>query len=171
MFSTHYSNKDTTALTAYSFVPLLLQCRTPYAGVHTLVLLMMGTMMPETCWDKSLIINNRLVASCWSLSLFALRLTSVFPPQQWARRKCLIQWHISPLFHINGTSHLCFQFPPPPMPPHVLCGLCGPPCWAWQECNRLLRLGRPWGVVTLSRWGVSGDRGCSAKRGLKPKVY
>ena len=28
------------------------QCRTPYAAVHTLVLLMMGIMMPETCWDK-----------------------------------------------------------------------------------------------------------------------
>ena len=45
------------------------QCRTPYAAVHTLVLLMMGVMMPETCWDKSLIINIRLVASCWFLSL------------------------------------------------------------------------------------------------------
>ena len=32
------------------------------------------------------------------------------------------------------------------------CGLRGPPFWAWQECNRLLRLGRPWGAVTLSRW-------------------
>ena len=32
---------------------------------------------------------------------------------------------------------------PPPMSPHVLCGLRGPPSWAWQECNRLLRLGRP----------------------------
>ena len=30
-----------------------------------------------------------------------------------------------------------------PMPPHVVCGLRGPPSWAWQECNRLLRLGRP----------------------------
>ena len=29
------------------------------------------------------------------------------------------------------------------MPPLVLCGLRGPPSWAWQECNRLLRLGRP----------------------------
>jgi len=34
----------------------------------TIVLLMMGIMMPETCWG-SLIINIRLVASCWSLSL------------------------------------------------------------------------------------------------------
>ena len=58
------------------------------------------------------------------------------------------------------------------MPPHVLCGLRGPPSWAWQECNRLLRLGRPWGAVTLSRWCVSGDRGrCRARRGLKPKFY
>jgi len=32
------------------------------------------------------------------------------------------------------------------------CGLRGPPSWAWQQCNRLLRLGRPWGAVTLSRW-------------------
>ena len=45
------------------------QCRTPYGAVHTFVLLMMGIMMPETCWDKSLIINIRLVASCWFLSL------------------------------------------------------------------------------------------------------
>ena len=33
------------------------------------VLLMMGIMTPESCWDKSLIINIRLVASCWFLSL------------------------------------------------------------------------------------------------------
>ena len=45
------------------------QCRTPYAEVHGLVLLMMGIMMPETCWDISLIINIWLVASRWFLSL------------------------------------------------------------------------------------------------------
>jgi len=45
------------------------QCRTPYAVVHGLVLLMMGIMMPETCWDRSLIINIGFVASCWFLSL------------------------------------------------------------------------------------------------------
>jgi hypothetical protein len=30
---------------------------------------MMGKMMPETCCDRSLIINIGLVASCWFLSL------------------------------------------------------------------------------------------------------
>jgi len=61
---------------------------------------------------------------------------------------------------------------PPPMPPHVLCGLRGPPSWARQEYNRLLRLGRPWDAVTLSQWCVSGDRrGCSARRDFKPKFY
>jgi len=45
------------------------QCRTPYAVIHGLVLLMMGIMMPETCWDRSLIINIGLVASCWFISL------------------------------------------------------------------------------------------------------
>ena len=58
------------------------------------------------------------------------------------------------------------------MPPHALCGFHGPPSWAWLECNRHLRLGRPWGAVSLSRWHVSGDRReCSARRGLKPKLY
>jgi len=37
------------------------QCRTPYAVIHSLVLLMMGIMMPETCSDTSSIINIRLV--------------------------------------------------------------------------------------------------------------
>ena len=45
------------------------RCRTPYAIVYSLVLLKMGIMMPETCWGSSLIINIRLVASCWLLSL------------------------------------------------------------------------------------------------------
>jgi len=39
--------------------------RTPHAVGHGLVLLMMGIMMPETCWDRSLIINIESVASCW----------------------------------------------------------------------------------------------------------
>ena len=45
------------------------QFKTSYEAVHTLVLLMMDIIMPETCCDKSLIINTRLVASCWFLSL------------------------------------------------------------------------------------------------------
>jgi len=45
--------------------------RTPHAVGHGLILLMMGIMMPETCWDGSLIINIQLVASYW-FSLFAL---------------------------------------------------------------------------------------------------
>ena len=43
--------------------------RTPHAVGHSLILLMMGIMMPKTCWDRSLIINIELVASCWFLSL------------------------------------------------------------------------------------------------------
>jgi hypothetical protein len=40
-----------------------------------------------------------------------------------------------------------------PMPPHVPHGLRGLPSRLWPKCNRLLRLGRPWGAVTLSQWG------------------
>ena len=45
------------------------QCRTPYALIYSLDLLRMGKMMPETWWDRSLIINTGLVASCWFISL------------------------------------------------------------------------------------------------------
>jgi len=38
------------------------QRRTPYAAAHTLVLLMMGIMMPETCWDKRF--DNKRQISC-----------------------------------------------------------------------------------------------------------
>jgi hypothetical protein len=43
-----------------------------------------------------------------------------------------------------------------PMQPHVLYGLHGLPSRLWPKCNRLLRLGRPWGAVMLSlcRWMV-----------------
>jgi len=44
-------------------------CRTPHAVINDHVLLMMGIMVAETCWDRSLIINIWLVASCWFLSL------------------------------------------------------------------------------------------------------
>ena len=43
--------------------------RTPHAVGHGLILLMKSIMMPETCWDRSLITNIELVASCWFPSL------------------------------------------------------------------------------------------------------
>jgi hypothetical protein len=42
---------------------------------------------------------------------------------------------------------------PPPMPPHVPYGRRGFSSRLWPKCNRLLRLGRPWGAVTI-RWMV-----------------
>jgi hypothetical protein len=41
----------------------------------------------------------------------------------------------------------------PPLPPHVPYGLRGLISRLWLNCNTLLRLGRPWGTVTLSQWG------------------
>ena len=97
------------------------------------------------------------------------------PPTQSEKYQCHIDTVSSPddghivAQNMYRSFFFSFFFP---MPPHVLCGLRDPPSWAWQECNRLLRLGRPWGAVTLSRWCVNGDRGgCSARRGFKPKFY
>ena len=79
------------------------QCRTPYAAVHTLVLLMMGIMMPETWWDKSLVINIRLVASCWFLSLFTLiiLITEYLNTSHWSSKFPSARKRISPKFINN----------------------------------------------------------------------
>ena len=59
----------------------------------------------------------------------------------------------------------------PPNATTCPCGLRGPPSWAWQECNRLLRVLHPWAQLRCPD-DVSGDiRGCSARRALKPKFY
>ena len=42
--------------------------------------------------------------------------------------------------------------PPPPMPPYVLSDFVVSSPRLWLKCNRILRLGRPVGAVTLSRW-------------------
>ena len=56
------------------------------------------------------------------------------------------------------------------MPPHVHTKFHGPPSWLWRKCNRLLRLGRLWGAVTLSRWCEGWYIGkWGARRGLMSK--
>ena len=103
--------------------------------------------------------HGRNVTDFWGLDAHEAQLRC--PDDVWV----VIEEDVVPggVLNLNSTN---------PPRPHVLCGLRGPPYWAWQECNRLLRSARPWGAVTLSRWCVSGDRGgCSARRGLKPKFY
>jgi hypothetical protein len=41
----------------------------------------------------------------------------------------------------------------------------GLPSWLWRKCNQLLRLGRPWGAVTLSRLceGWYGEMRCQER--------
>ena len=82
------------------------QCRTPYAAVHTLVLLMMGIMMSETCWDKSLIINTRLVASCWSLSLHPTFMMHGHKSLKDTSLSCFRSWHVS---SFNETWAICIK--------------------------------------------------------------
>jgi len=59
------------------------------------------------------------------------------------------------------------------MPLHVLSDfVVSPPSPLWLKCNRLLRLGRPLGAVTLSRWEWWNERwSWGARVGLKPNFY
>jgi len=50
-------------------MPIIRRTRLCSTSVHGLALLMMGIVMPETCWDRSLILNIRLFACCWFLSV------------------------------------------------------------------------------------------------------
>jgi hypothetical protein len=66
--------------------------------------------------------------------------------------------------HNDIPLKLCAAFSPvcpfnsqrcrsPPVLPHVPYGLRGLLSRLWPKCNRLLRLWRPWGAVTLFQWG------------------
>ena len=56
------------------------------------------------------------------------------------------------------------------MPPHARTNFRGPPSWMWRKCNRLQKLGRSWGAVTLSRWCEGWYIGrWGARRGLKSR--
>ena len=80
------------------------QCRTPYAAVHTYVVLMIDIMMSETCWDKSLIINIRLVASCWFLPLHPMCLCALCESQN---QPYICPLHPSSVGPRSGSS-VCF---------------------------------------------------------------
>jgi len=77
--------------------------RTPHAVGHCLILLMMVIMMPEICWDISLIIDIELVASCWfplSLSL-SLSLHII--------EECFVKLWINNVFHsLSDFSISCY---------------------------------------------------------------
>jgi hypothetical protein len=55
--------------------------------------------------------------------------------------------------HVTGWTWAVFTrvyyFPNATTCPYRLHGLHS---WLWPKCNLLLRLGRPWGAVTLPRW-------------------
>ena len=97
------------------------------AAVRTLVLLMMGIMMPETCWDKSLIINIRLVASCWFLSLNpafmmhghrSLKRSKMYQVVTNAVHRMLLSWWLyiksikcGSIYLVSGSSSLQVWYP------------------------------------------------------------
>ena len=53
----------------------------------------------------------------------------------------MVSFFHQPIIANSIQIKLCKYFFP--MPPHALCGLRGPPCWAWQYLNQLQWLGRP----------------------------
>jgi hypothetical protein len=67
------NNNFRTLHTASSPAPLdhtrQYQCWTAYAVVHYIILLMMGTLVPEACGAKEHCINSICVASSWFITL------------------------------------------------------------------------------------------------------
>ena len=87
-------------------------------------------------------------------------------------KECILHYYFQLHFNINVNftifyfTLLLFSL----MPPHIHTSFRVPPSWLWQKCNRLLRLGRPWGAVTLSWWCEGWYIGrWGARRGLKSK--
>jgi hypothetical protein len=107
----------------------------------------------------SIIIHNERLCSlgCPACNAHVPNLSSV---------ACPALQYFSTLWHDYREKKLS----PPPMPQHVHTKFRGPLSWLWRKCNRLLRLGRPWRAVRLSRRcdGLCTGR-WSARRGLKSR--
>ena len=71
-------------------------------------------MMPETFWDKSLIINIRLVASCWFLSLHptftpvGCQNPSAPMAQQTFKKLCPYEIRAAQLLSLDGKTRSCY---------------------------------------------------------------
>jgi hypothetical protein len=74
-------------------------------------------------------------------------------------------------FTTADTNNMYIIFFPLPMPPHVPYVLRGLPSRLWPKCNRLLRMGRPWGAVTCPDELDGDTRIWSTRNYLKPKFY
>jgi len=119
---------------SFGFVPLLLQCRTPYAAVRTLVLVMVGIMMPETCWDRSLIINIGLVASCWFLSLHPTFMMHGHKSLKFVNAQCVL--------HVWLYCYSCLE--------DLQCQVSWPCCRCFRSCVRRTLYFR----VPRNLWGL-----------------
>jgi len=64
--------------------------------------LMMGIMMPETCWDRSLIINIGLVASCWFISLHPTQIVLY----QDSTDVCVSDWFLDAQWRLVKTVYV-----------------------------------------------------------------
>jgi hypothetical protein len=90
-------------------------------------------------WDKKVTFNGKQVR-VWSKEVLP---HFESPARQWPGEE---EWN-------DENREVYSNLFSSPMPPHVPYGLRDLPSRLWPKCNRLLRLGRPWGAVTLSRWG------------------
>ena len=88
--------------------------------------------------------------------LFAFTQASIFhkpsvPPSYVITARCVLSKPCTK-FTLHCHRQMLWKFSFWSNPTTCPCGLRGPPSWAWQQCNRLLRVGRPWDAVTLSGW-------------------
>jgi hypothetical protein len=90
------------------------------------------------------------VTNCY---VCGLNVRSMKQRDVWSSRYCTWSLRVRCLIMIRDCK-ICVlvsnSFSMPLQVPYGLRGLTSP---LWPKCNRLLRLGRPWGAVTLSRWG------------------
>jgi hypothetical protein len=93
----------------------------------------------------------RIISDGWDLKWEPPKCVLETVPFSWiVWQHAYVRWVVrAKLRDLSVDGKEIFFFP---MPPHVPYGLCGLPSQLWLKCNRLLRLGRPWGTVTLSRW-------------------
>jgi hypothetical protein len=151
--------RSTQPLTCHLHVPIVLKSGSlnllepsgPVTACNGIALPNILLSLHKREWDG---INENLKGNLYIVRQFLTK-HQKFQSQYSVRVAFSSSWTlcIGPYTMRTCSHYIQTKSPPTPMPPHVPYGPRGLPSRLWPKYNRLLMLGRPWGAVTLSRWG------------------
>jgi hypothetical protein len=151
--TTHNSHNRQTSMPPVGFEPAIPAAERPQThaldcGATGTIIVIIGRKKYGSTWWSYFGLLNVVVAKYSNVSIEDT--ASIFRITELISVDTKVIWREK---FVSGVERFVLHVVFFPVPSHVPYGLHGLPSRLWPKCNRLLRMGRPWGAVTLSRWG------------------